>query len=57
LIFRAVALDAGTHEIVFRYRPRPLLAGAWISLAAALIWCALCVAGLRRPLVRRTGGR
>ena len=32
--FRAVALTAGAHTVVFRYRPVSFLAGAVISLAA-----------------------
>jgi hypothetical protein len=41
--FRAVALPAGRHEIEFRFRPRRLLAGAAISVAAALVVLALLV--------------
>jgi len=34
--FRAVALPAGTHRVVFRYRPTAFYAGAAISVAALL---------------------
>ncbi len=35
--FRAVPVPAGRHTLVFRYRPRSLLAGIWISALSALI--------------------
>ncbi len=43
LIFRAVALDPGSHRVIFRYRPTSLYWGAMITLATAvaiglLIW-------------------
>ena len=31
-----VALPAGTHRITLRYRPRGLVAGAWLAAAAAV---------------------
>jgi hypothetical protein len=34
--FQAVELDAGANEVVLRYRPRSLVAGAWLALAGAL---------------------
>lgn len=34
--FRAVHLPAGAHRVVFRYAPRSLRIGLWISLAALL---------------------
>ena len=34
---RAVPLDEGTHTVEFRFRPRPLLYGAMISVASALV--------------------
>ena len=36
LLFRAVALDAGQHEVVFLFRPLSVRVGAWISLAGGL---------------------
>ena len=36
LIYRAVQVDSGAHEIVFEYRPTSLLVGAGISLLALL---------------------
>jgi len=34
---RAVPLDQGTHTVEFRYKPKPLLYGAAISLASTLV--------------------
>jgi len=34
--FRAVALEAGAHQVVLRYRPRSLIAGTIVSGAALL---------------------
>ena len=34
---RAVPLDEGTHTVEFRFRPKPLLYGAMISVASALV--------------------
>lgn len=55
--FRAVALGAGTHRIVFRYRPVSFYAGAAVSIGAALtlllLWNAGEPARRRRPLPRR----
>jgi hypothetical protein len=43
--FRAVALDAGGHTVVFRYEPRSFALGARVTLAAlvilAIYFCAL----------------
>jgi hypothetical protein len=36
-ILRAAAVPAGRHEVVWRYRPRTLTAGLWITLSA-LVW-------------------
>jgi hypothetical protein len=44
VMFRAVALPAGAHEVVFTYAPRSVTVGLWISvvawvgLAATLAW-------------------
>jgi len=52
--FRAVALDAGTHEIVFRYEPRPARAGMWIGAIAAGTWLvALAFIALRHRRLAR----
>ncbi len=48
--FRAVALPAGTHRVVFRYRPLAFYAGAAIS---ALALAAMLVVGLSGEPVRR----
>ncbi len=51
--FRAVALPAGTHRVVFRYRPMSFYAGAGVSVLALLALLALWHAGeplrARRP--------
>ncbi|MFN2225923.1 MAG: YfhO family protein [Anaerolineae bacterium] len=44
--FRAVALDAGEHTIVFQYAPRSFRVGAWVTLAALLL---LGAAGAAAP--------
>ena len=48
MVFRGVALDAGRHEVVFRYEPVPLRNGAWITLLSFGGIAALAVLGLRR---------
>jgi hypothetical protein len=48
--FRAVALSAGEHRVVFRYRPLSFFIGAGISLGALLLLFLLARAGEpRRP--------
>ena len=46
--FRAVALRAGKHTVVLKYRPLSFQAGAWISGAAGLLLVAALFASLRR---------
>lgn len=47
---RAVAVGAGTHRVLFRFRPVSLLAGGAVSLATALGCLALLVfGGTRHP--------
>ena len=41
--FRALALDAGEHEVYFRYRPRSFMLGGVISIVAA-VEVMLCLA-------------
>jgi hypothetical protein len=43
--FRAVALPAGTHRVVFRYRPMTFYAGAGVSVIALLLALGLWHAG------------
>ncbi len=54
--FQAVALPAGRHRIVFRYRNSLVLWGMFASLAT-LFGCALALRGMRggRPRVRFSG--
>ena len=52
--FRLVQIPAGHSEVAFRYRPRPLYAGAALSLATA---AALIVGGLVSARRRRAGER
>ena len=54
--FRAVALEAGAHTVVFRYEPRSFTLGARVTLGALvilasyLIWRAACSRARLRPL-------
>ena len=49
LLFRAVALPAGTHEVVFRFEPDSLRRGAVVSLlAAGVVLCMLLLAWFYR---------
>ncbi len=43
--FRAVALDAGQHLVVFEYDPLSFRLGAWITVGAALLLAAVLVVG------------
>jgi hypothetical protein len=43
--FRAVAVDAGRHNVVFEYDPLSFRLGAWITLGAALLLAAVLVIG------------
>ncbi len=52
--FRAVALGAGEHRVVFSYFPAGLAAGALVSLAALAVWMALAGRAVRAAR-RRTG--
>ncbi len=46
LIFRAVALEPGKHEVVFRYEPGTLGVGLWISVLAAMTVLVIGVLGI-----------
>jgi hypothetical protein len=46
-LLRSVAVEPGTHEIVFSYRTPLLRAGAAVSLLAWIAWVALVARGLR----------
>jgi uncharacterized membrane protein YfhO len=37
LAFRAVALEAGNHEIIFSYQPRSFTVGLWLSSITLLV--------------------
>ncbi len=51
--FRAVALPAGTHRVVFRYRPIAFYAGAGISVLTLFVLLVLWHRGEPIPLGRR----
>jgi uncharacterized membrane protein YfhO len=52
--FRAVALPAGAHRVVFRYRPISFYAGAAASILALLTMLALWRSGEPVRVGRRT---
>ncbi|RME33564.1 MAG: hypothetical protein D6793_09625 [Thermoflexia bacterium] len=56
LLFRAVRLEAGTHRVVFRFRPRSFYAGAGISLLALAAWGAAAIGGWRAAGLSTSGG-
>lgn len=47
-LFRAVAVSAGEHRIVWSYRPRSLLIGAVLTVASLFIACAAVFRARRR---------
>jgi hypothetical protein len=47
VLFRAVRLNPGQHEVRFEYRPTAFFAGGVISLATALSLLVACVAEIR----------
>jgi len=46
VIFRAVRIEPGTHDIVFEYRPLSFALGASISAASLLIVFGIAMLGL-----------
>ena len=52
LIFRAVSLTAGDRSVEFRYEPRSIRLGAWVSVLAALGILGLFVSGFVRRAPR-----
>jgi hypothetical protein len=58
-LFRAVAVPAGTHTILFAFRPAPVIYGFVISLLSLIGTCLLIVIGTTRrtPPVSGSGTR
>ncbi len=52
--FQAVTIPAGDHRIEFRYQPRSVVTGAWISIVSILILTAVFAGTARRR--KRTPG-
>ena len=48
LYFRAVALEAGEHEVIFRYEPTSAYAGLVVGLLGWLAWGVVCAVSLGR---------
>jgi uncharacterized membrane protein YfhO len=48
-LFRAVAIEAGTHVVEFRFEPLSLLIGAAISVVSLFAAAIAVVWGFRRP--------
>jgi len=51
--FRAIPLQSGQHEVIFRYDPRYYVGGAALSLAATLILLGTLVFGLVRARAKQ----
>ncbi len=47
--FRAVRLEPGRHDVVFRYRPRSVLIGLFLTALAGLVTVGFAVLPSRRP--------
>jgi hypothetical protein len=57
-LVQAVQLPAGSWQVSWHYAPTTLVAGAWISLAGALVAGGICLVGLLvAPLHRRSRRR
>lgn len=52
LLYRAVALGPGVHEVAMSYEPRSWRAGVWISLATAAVLLIALLAALRDRFIR-----
>ena len=53
-LYRAVAIPAGRHQVVFEYRPSSFRNGAWLSAASALVLVALPLADVARRRAARS---